>query len=127
MARRSLSDLLNETTNEHGETSPAASPKPGSSDPPRRHTDVQSPEIPKYRTFDRKELLARPDQIEELSTLRRRLNRKRAAHEGERITENTLIRVAIDLLLAHEDELEGTDEDELRESVTRRLPEEERG
>lgn len=36
----------------------------------------------------------------------------------ERLTENTLIRVAIDLLLAHAAELHGSTEDELRDSVT---------
>lgn len=97
------------------------SPRPPAGTQSAELTESRATEVPKYRTLDRKELLARPDQIEELTTLRRRLNRKRAAHEGERITENTLIRVAIDLLLSRWDVLEGTNEDELRESVTRRL------
>jgi hypothetical protein len=36
----------------------------------------------------------------------------------ERITENTLIRVAVDLLLARARKLHGLTEDELRKSVT---------
>lgn len=36
---------------------------------------------------------------------------------GERITDNTLIRVAVDLLLARAGELNGTTEDSLRQSV----------
>ncbi len=46
---------------------------------------------------------------------------RRRPVKAERITENTLIRVAIDLLLAHADELRGSTEDELRESVTSEL------
>lgn len=37
--------------------------------------------------------------------------------DGERITENTLIRIAIDLLLTHPDDLEGVTEAQFRESV----------
>jgi hypothetical protein len=39
----------------------------------------------------------------------------------ERITENTLIRIAIDVLLAHAAGLRGSTEDELRTSVTSEL------
>jgi hypothetical protein len=59
----------------------------------------------------------RADQLDELARLRRVLNRKRGG-EGERITENTLIRVAVDVLLSRVGELRGATEDELRESVT---------
>ena len=45
------------------------------------------------------------------------LNRQRGG-EGERITENTLIRVAVDMLLGQAGRLRGTTEDELRKSVT---------
>src|SRR3546814_6262536 len=47
---------------------------------------------------------------------------RRRRVKDERITENTLIRVAIDLLLAHQDQLQGATEEELRESVTSELP-----
>jgi len=59
--------------------------------------------------------------VEELTKLRRRLNRARGRGVGERITENTIIRVAVDLLLTHGNELQGVDEEELRNSVTSRL------
>jgi hypothetical protein len=72
---------------------------------------------PKWQTLERKELRLRGDQLDELARLRRALNRQRGGR-GERITENTLIRVAVDLFLARADELQGTTEDELRESVT---------
>jgi hypothetical protein len=49
--------------------------------------------------------------------IRRALNRQRGG-EGERITENTLIRVAVDMLLGRAGKLRGTTEDELRKSVT---------
>jgi hypothetical protein len=67
--------------------------------------------------LERKELRLRADQLDELARLRRGLNRQRGG-EGERITENTLIRVAVDLLLARTGQLRGTTEDELRQSVT---------
>ena len=51
----------------------------------------------------------RADQYGQLSDLSRSLNRLRAGN-GERITENTLIRVAIDHLLSRETDLAGTTE-----------------
>jgi hypothetical protein len=78
--------------------------------------------VPKWRTLERKELFVRADQLATLTELRRRLNRVRAG-SGERITENTLIRVAVDLLIAEADQLNGTTEQELRHSVTHRLTE----
>ncbi|MEU2201703.1 hypothetical protein [Isoptericola sp. NPDC019482] len=72
---------------------------------------------PKYLTLERKEARIRGDQAEELTVLRRRLNKARSTRGGERITENTLIRVAIDLLLERSGELGGDDEDQLRASV----------
>jgi len=55
--------------------------------------------VPKYLQLERKEVRLRLDQLDALTTLTRRLNRARKG-KGERLTENTLIRVAIDLLLA---------------------------
>lgn len=70
----------------------------------------------RYDELERKEARLRPDQYGRLSDLSRSLNRVRAG-KGERITENTLIRVAIDLLLARQSDLTGTTEIELRKSV----------
>jgi hypothetical protein len=78
---------------------------------------VTESQTPKWKGLERKELRLRADQLDELARLRRTLNRQRAG-DGERITENTLIRVAVDMLLSRADRLRGTTEDELRKSVT---------
>lgn len=57
-----------------------------------------------------------PDQITNLSILARVLNRTRGG-AGERITTNTLIRVAVALLLSRSQDLAGTTEEELRRSL----------
>ena len=75
------------------------------------------PGLPKFARLTRKEARVREDQYAALAALARTLMRRRKVKD-ERITENTLIRVAIDLLLAHQDTLRGATEDELRESVT---------
>ena len=95
--------------------------------PPARRAARPVPEVgttgetesqtPKWKGLERKELRLRADQLDELARLRRTLNRQRAG-DGERITENTLIRVAVDMLLSRADRLRGTTEDELRKSVT---------
>lgn len=72
----------------------------------------------RWQQLERKEARLGAEQWDELSRLTRQLNRARAG-AGERITDNTLIRVAIDLLLEHRDVLRGTTEDELRRSVLR--------
>ena len=78
---------------------------------------VTESQIPKWQRLERKELRLRADQLDELARIRRTLNRQRGG-EGERITENTLIRVAVDMLLDRAGKLRGTTEDELRKSVT---------
>lgn len=75
------------------------------------------PATPRYLQLERKELRIRLDQADLLAQLTRRLNRARRG-TGERITDNTLIRVAIDLLLQNSDRLVGTTEDQLRNSVS---------
>ena len=80
-------------------------------------TGVTESRIPKWQRLERKELRLRADQLDELARIRRTLNRQRGG-EGERITENTLIRVAVDMLLGRAGKLRGTTEDELRKSVT---------
>ena len=118
---------------------PAASPPAETQTPVQQAPEVQSPEVtkpksrprrpqgqapaavpapglPKYLRLERKELLIWPDQITGLSILARRLNRNRGG-AGERITTNTLIRVAAALLLSRSQDLSGTTEDELRRSL----------
>ena len=78
-------------------------------------SDLQTNKVPKYLTLVRKEARLREDQLDKLTRLTRSLNRKRRG-TGERITDNTLIRVAVDLLLDKSDELKGCTEQEIKES-----------
>lgn len=71
---------------------------------------------PKWLTFERKETRQRPDQIAWIEAKRKELNLHRG-RAGERLTDNTLIRVALDLLRLHENELRGSTEAELRASL----------
>jgi hypothetical protein len=115
------------------ETAPAppapAAPVPAAETPPKRRAapaqgarksdtpEVTESQAPLWQRLERKELRLRADQLDELAKLRRALNRQRGG-EGERITENTLIRVAVDMLLGNAGKLRGATEDELRKSVT---------
>ena len=83
---------------------------------PTPQAPTGSPGLPKYLRLERKELRMWPDQITNLSILARALNKNRGG-AGERITVNTLIRVATALLLSRSRELEGTTEEELRRSL----------
>ena len=137
MPRQSVADLLGEVDQAPAvlparlapaEAAPAAAaekPEPRRSAP--RHVargprdtgtaGVTESQVPKWQRLERKELRLRADQLDELARIRRTLNRQRGG-EGERITENTLIRVAVDMLLGRAGKLRGTTEDELRKSVT---------
>lgn len=84
-------------------------------------TPVEDRGLAKFARLARKDARIRPDQDAALTALAKALMRRRPA-KTERITENTLIRVAIDLLLAHADTLHGSTEDQLRNSVTSALP-----
>ena len=137
MPRQSVADLLGEVDQAPAVLPPrlapaeaapaAAAEKPEPRRPaPRRvargprdagTTGVTESQIPKWQRLERKELRLRADQLDELARIRRTLNRRRGG-EGERITENTLIRVAVDMLLGRAGKLRGTTEDELRKSVT---------
>lgn len=78
--------------------------------------DAAPPASPRYLTLQRKEARLTDEQLDDLTLLTRRLN-KRGRSKEERITDNTLIRVAVDLLLARAADLDGTTETELRKSV----------
>lgn len=69
-----------------------------------------------YLTLERKETRLREGQIGELTAHARRLNKAKTA-PAPRITENTLIRVAIDVLLSRVDDLRGNTEEDLRRSL----------
>lgn len=78
--------------------------------------DSEPSDGPKYLQLERKEVRLRLDQMDNLTAFTRRLNKARKGR-GERLTENTLIRTAIDLLLENSSKLQGTTEDELRGSL----------
>ncbi|MCU1613972.1 MAG: hypothetical protein JWO98_1512, partial [Frankiales bacterium] len=95
-------------------------PKSGSTAVRKRRTP-QPPESdsdgPRYLQLVRKEARLRTDQVDALAQLRRRLSRRRA-NRDEVLTDNTLIRIAVDLLLGQADRLHGDTESELRRSVS---------
>ncbi|CAD6016103.1 conserved protein of unknown function (plasmid) [Agreia sp. COWG] len=72
---------------------------------------------PLYRQLTRKEARLREDQFTDLATLAKRLQRAKGP-AGDRITENTLIRVAVDLLLARADQAHGHTEEEILRSLS---------
>ena len=84
-------------------------------------TPPGQPLAPMFARLARKDARIRDDQVTALAALAEAVMRRRR-FKAERITENTLIRVAIDLLLAHADRLRGSTEDELRNSVTSAVP-----
>lgn len=130
MARADLNAMLGKLE-EPAAVEPVATPPARESDPPpaRRPAKPASraaapaldpeptPAAGGYLSYERKESRLRPDQLARLTEETRRLNRAKGTG-GERITENTLIRVAIDLLLERSGELAGATEEQLRESVS---------
>jgi hypothetical protein len=140
MARKSLASLVDE------QLASGASPAPSTSEVPESQTNaVRKSELtssgstgvaksqprpappapvglPKYLRLVRKEARLTEEQVQTLTALSRRLNRRRGRGEGERITENTLIRVGVELLLRSAEQLEGTTEEELLDSVSPALP-----
>ncbi len=80
----------------------------------------EPPPLPLYLELTRKEARFRQDQLNDLTTLTRQLNRRRAS-TGERITDNTLIRVAVDMMLKVADSLDGATEAELLQAVSAKL------
>lgn len=84
-------------------------------------TESVTQELPKYLKLKRREARMFDEQADALTMLARRLNAERRGPDGkavgERITDNTLLRLAIDLLLARADELKGRTEEELALSL----------
>jgi hypothetical protein len=94
--RKRLAELVREEA-EALEEAPTREEKPGEAPPAQASPPGERP-LPPYLTYVRKECRLRPDQLDALTALARKLNRERKG-KGERITENTLIRWAVDLLL----------------------------
>lgn len=84
-----------------------------------------SQDLPKWERLHRKETRLRDDQLSKLTELARSINRNkpRSKHgDDERITENTLIRVAVDIFLDHWDtRMVGANEEELLTSAKKHL------
>jgi hypothetical protein len=92
-------------------TAPVSAP---TAPPAAEPQDVRS--VPRWLTYERKETRIRPDQLEWVEAQRKELNQRRQG-AGERLTDNTLIRVALDLLMKHQGELQGVTEEQLRQSL----------
>lgn len=101
---------------------PVETPQPQPPAAARVQTAESPSSLPRYLQLVRKESRLRQDQAEELSREVRRLNQARrgvdGGTQGERITDNTLIRVAVDLLLSRVGQLSGHTEEELRNSLS---------
>ena len=109
------------TTTRQRRTRPAAEPRQDDPDPPAAADDSAGPVV-LYSDLERKECRLREDQLAQLSVLSRRLQKSRPRGTGgERITDNTLIRVAIDVLLAHADTLVGYTEGQIRDNALKSI------
>lgn len=124
MPRANLSDLLN---SEQSLIAPEVPFEPQRREATERGEPIASPTRvqrprrtrtagPAYLEFERKETRLRVDQLRELTEHARRLNRMKGVG-GQRITENTLIRIAVDLLLADIDRADGSTEERIRRSL----------
>jgi hypothetical protein len=89
---------------------------PGSPSRAPSEAHQPSPIATRYSDFQRKETRLRADQQNALTEHARRVNRAKGT-SGARITDNTLIRVAVDLLLSKADKLAGRNEAELGRSL----------
>ena len=139
MARPQLSSLLEPRGNEEDtvkvgeaptpilEVDPARPAEPAVPaaqaivDRPKREARAKAPKapvesVPPYLRYERKESRLRTDQLTDLTLRARQLNKTKDT-DSDRITDNTLIRIAVDLLLSRADELTGGDEAALRKSL----------
>lgn len=83
----------------------------------REEASVAATRVPKYLALQRREARLREDQVDALASLARRMNRAKVDKGGERITENTLIRVAVDWLLSREELVGASSEEEIRRGL----------
>ena len=81
---------------------------------PETENESSPAKKPSWEEMGRKEVRVYSDQVLALTTLRMRINNGKRG--SERITDNTLIRTAIDLLLKQQDEIGGVTENEIRAS-----------
>lgn len=142
MARFSLKDLADQENADQAEDGTPPPPPPAPAEHMRRQDqhpntdtdqepDSASPTVqpgqdqePKWTRLERKAVLLWPDQVTHLAEVRRNLQRRKrtSGRAGrERITDATLIRVALALLLEHQEDLDGADEQELTDSLRKAL------
>lgn len=81
--------------------------------PARRSSNLNEAAATARKQLSPKYVQLRGDQQIELDVVARELQAARS-HKGERITANTVIRVAVDVILAHRSRLVGDTEEELR-------------
>lgn len=79
-------------------------------------TNEPDDDTPRYQTFERMDARLRPEQLSELTALRKRVAANRT-NKTERITDNTLLRLAVDLLLRHADDIHGDTEADMRRAL----------
>lgn len=96
-------------------SSPAKDSEYGSALAPERGRSMRA--RPKYLALQRKEARLRGDQVDALASLARRMNRGKVERGGERITENTLIRVAVDWLLSRDEPVGASSEEDIRRGL----------
>lgn len=101
---------------QHSRATAPINPEPPIPTEQSRSQQQASRPAPKYLRLQRKEARLREDQLLQLTALARRMSREKRGKE-ERITENTLLRVAVDLLLAREDDLRGETEEEMQSAL----------
>lgn len=108
------------------QATPPAAPAPAMANtsaaelkPPAESKDLSGPARPHYTQLLRKELRVFQDQAADLKMLTMHINslKRGSGERGERITDNTLVRCAIDLLFQRKDELVGSTEAELRKAL----------
>ena len=127
MPRANLSDLLGKVEDKAAAPTPqpapdvavataAAKPAVVPKSLPKPKPALRVTAEPLYLRLVRKEARLREEQYAALTEHARRLSRARRG-QGARITENTLIRVAVDLLLERIDRAAGADESELLASL----------
>lgn len=95
-----------------------ATVQPAAREQSRNEAMTPALQVPKYLALERKEARLRGDQVDSLASLARRVNRQKPLRGGERITENTLIRVAVDWLISQEEYVGGSTEEEIRRGLS---------
>ena len=119
MARANLAGIIGKQLETVPVADTKAPPRPAAQSTPAQSTPAHSTpdsDVPKWLTFEPKPTRQRRDQLDWIEAKRKELNALRG-RAGERLTDNTLIRVAIDLLIVNGERLQGTTEAELRASL----------